>query len=395
MTGVCMMITPRKQAEIARLETAQEASRLKDEILATLSHELRTPLNAIRGWAQMLQAGEMSPDRTRHAIDIISRNARLQAQLIEDILDVSRIITGKLDIDRLPVVMPQLIEAVVGGVLPAAEARKIEVVKHLPDTAPLIEGDPKRLHQVLNNVLSNALKFTPDGGRIEVSCTAAPEAMEIRVRDSGTGIDPEFLPYIFDRFRQADSRSTRKHGGLGLGLAIARHLVEQHGGEIRAQSPGVGRGTTVTIRLPIRSLPVSSSAVSSRLFEPHLEPRLEGSLVVVVDDQEDSRELLTEILERSGAQVVRCDSVEAALDALRIPAVDLLVADIAMPHLDGYDLIRRVRQLPSTVPAVAVSAYARSQDRDKAFALGYNGYCAKPIETQQFMRTVRDVMRPS
>jgi CheY-like chemotaxis protein/anti-sigma regulatory factor (Ser/Thr protein kinase) len=343
----------------------------------------------------MLQAGEMSPDRTRHAIDIISRNARLQAQLIEDILDVSRIITGKLDIDRLPVVMPQLIEAVVGGVLPAAEARKIEVVKHLPDTAPLIEGDPKRLHQVLNNVLSNALKFTPDGGRIEVSCTAAPEAMEIRVRDSGTGIDPEFLPYIFDRFRQADSRSTRKHGGLGLGLAIARHLVEQHGGEIRAQSPGVGRGTTVTIRLPIRSLPVSSSAVSSRLFEPHLEPRLEGSLVVVVDDQEDSRELLTEILERSGAQVVRCDSVEAALDALRIPAVDLLVADIAMPHLDGYDLIRRVRQLPSTVPAVAVSAYARSQDRDKAFALGYNGYCAKPIETQQFMRTVRDVMRPS
>ena len=250
MTGVCMMITRRKEAELARLAAAEEANRLKDEFLATLSHELRTPLNAVLGWVQMLQGDEVAPDRMRHALGIIGRNAKLQAQLIEDILDVSRIITGNLRIECVAIDVPQLIDNAVSAHQPAAAAKRIDVVKVGVRPVSRIEGDPKRLEQVLGNVLSNAIKFTPEGGRIEIQCAASSEGIDIAVQDSGIGITAEFLPFIFDKFRQADSRSTRTHGGLGLGLAIARHLLEEHGGRIDARSDGAGQGTTVTIRLP-------------------------------------------------------------------------------------------------------------------------------------------------
>jgi PAS domain S-box-containing protein len=395
MTGVCMIVTRRKEAELARLAAAEEASRLKDDFLATLSHELRTPLNAILGWVQMLQAEGLSTGRTRQAVDIIGRNARLQAQLIEDILDVSRIITGKLEIERVPVMVPQLVDTVVNGLLPVAEGKKIRLTKVAADVPP-IEGDPKRLHQVLANVVSNAIKFTPEGGRVEIGCSAKGDAIEIEVRDSGVGIEPEFLPYIFDRFRQADSRSTRKHGGLGLGLAIARHLLEQHQGEILAHSDGVGHGTTVTIRLPAGSGVAVKTAISQpSVSDSNVELRMDGSTVLVVDDQQDSRELLAALFERCGAHVVQCDSANAALEAMKNSQTHLIVADIAMPEIDGYELIRRVRSLHVGIPAIAVSAYARSEDRNKALASGYNEYCAKPIEGLKFLQTIRQIMTVS
>jgi PAS domain S-box-containing protein len=253
MSGVCMMVTRRKEAELARLAAAEESSRLKDEFLATLSHELRTPLNAILGWVHMLQAGELAPPRAEQAVEIIGRNARLQAQLIEDILDVSRIIAGKLDIDRVPVSLPQLLDTIVSGISPTVETAGIILHQKLSPDLPPIEGDPKRLHQVLNNVLSNAIKFTPNGGTVSLRCATDDTAVDIEIEDSGIGIAPDFLPFVFDRFRQADCRSTRTHGGLGLGLAIVRHLVEQHGGTIRVHSDGLEKGTTISIRLPVRS----------------------------------------------------------------------------------------------------------------------------------------------
>ena len=394
MSGVCMIVTDRKEAELARLAALEEASRLKDEFLATLSHELRTPLNAVLGWAQMLQDGSLPSDRVRQAIGIIGRNAKLQAQLIEDILDVSRIITGKLEIECRPVFVPALVEHVISGALPLAKARRLELVDVVPANLPLVDGDPKRLHQVLGNVVSNAIKFTPEGGRVEIRCAAGHDGLEIQVRDSGIGISPDFLPYVFDRFRQADSKSTRRHGGLGLGLAIARHLVEQHHGEIRAHSDGVGSGTTITIRLPV-SADVRAERAIAPARDSGLEPRLDGATVVIVDDELDSRELLATLFEGCGARVVQCASAASALEAVRTARVQLLVADIAMPETDGYELIQRIRQLDIGVPAVAVSAYARAEDRGRALALGYDDYCAKPVEPSEFLSRVRQIMTVS
>jgi PAS domain S-box-containing protein len=396
MSGVCMMVTRRKEAELARLAAAEEASRLKDEFLATLSHELRTPLNAILGWVQMLLGAGLSPERTRHAVEVIGRNAKLQAQLIEDILDVSRIIAGKLEIERQPVFLSQLVENAVAGVQPAAQARQIDITKLVPPDLPPIEGDTKRLHQVLGNVLSNAIKFTPEGGRVEVLGGVAGDAIEIEVSDSGIGIPPEFLPYVFDRFRQADSRTTRQHGGLGLGLAIARHLLEQHGGEIRAISAGTGRGTSIRMRLPLGAQERDDPSTPAVASDPTLQLRLEGSTVVIVDDQPDSRELLGVLLERCGAAVLQCDSAAGVLDALRqSSAIQLLVADIGMADTDGYELVRQVRRVRPTLPAIAVTGYARREDRSKALAAGFNGYCVKPIDGQELFRTIRDAMHLS
>jgi len=383
----------RAEAQARRSEVAaEEASRLKDEFLATLSHELRTPLNAILGWVQMLQAGVVTPDRLQQAIDVIGRNTMLQARLIEDILDVSRIISGKLEIESVPVMIAPLIDTVVSGMLPAAHAKNVEVVTEAPAIFPIMDGDPKRLHQVLGNVLSNALKFTPGGGRIDVRGTYQGGAIEIEVQDSGAGIAPEFLPYVFDRFRQADSRSIRRHGGLGLGLAIARHIVEQHQGEIHATSEGPGHGTTVHIRLPVGTGTVAYPAPpeppeSERDFNMH------GMTVLIVDDQADSCELLAALLEGHGARVIQCDSAQSALGVLTDIEANLLVADIAMPDIDGYELIRRVRRSHAALPAVAVSAYARPEDRRRALAAGYDGYCAKPVEAPQLLRAVRAVMQ--
>jgi len=383
----------RAEAQARRSEAAaEEASRLKDEFLATLSHELRTPLNAILGWVQMLQTGMVSPERLRHAIDVIGRNTNLQARLIEDILDVSRIISGKLEIEHAPVRIAPLIDTVVSGAMPAAQGKNIELVKTTPADLPLIDGDAKRLHQVLGNVLSNAVKFTPGGGRIDVRCAYQDDAIVIEVQDSGAGIAPEFLPYVFDRFRQADSRAIRRHGGLGLGLAIARHLIEQHDGEIRATSAGPGLGTTVHIRLPVSAGSDEAAARVSLPVELDEEFRMHGLTVLVVDDQRDSCELLAALFERHGARVVQCDSAESALGVLTDVEANLLIADIAMPDIDGCELIRRVRASHPTLPAIAVSAYARPQDRRRALSAGFDGYCAKPVEAPQLLRAVRSVM---
>ena len=393
MSGVCMMVTRRKEAELAKLAAAEEASRLKDEFLATLSHELRTPLNAIVGWVQMLQSGELTPARERQAIDVIGRNAKLQTQLIEDILDVSRIITGKLEIERGPVSVPQLLETVLAGVSPAADAKRLTLERRVAADLPPIEADAKRLHQILNNVLSNAVKFTPEGGAIALDCVPKGQWLEIEVRDTGIGIARHFLPYVFDRFRQADSRSTRNHGGLGLGLAIARHLVEQHGGLIRAHSDGPGKGTTVCIRLPAAS--AATFAPFAMTSAAAADVRLDGVAILVVDDQRDSREVVARLLEQRGARVSQCDAAERALDLLTTQSIQLLIADIAMPNVDGYELIRRLRMSGNETPAIAVTAFAHPDDRQQALASGYTAYCAKPIDGAQLTRMVRDLVSAS
>jgi CheY-like chemotaxis protein/anti-sigma regulatory factor (Ser/Thr protein kinase) len=274
------------------------------------------------------------------------------------------------------------------GSLPPERARRIAVSSHIQDHLPPLEGDRRRLHQVLGNILSNAVKFTPDGGRIELDCGVEDDWVRIEVRDTGAGITPEFLPYVFDRFRQADSRSTRRYGGLGLGLAIARHLVEQHGGEIRAHSDGLGCGTTIIVRLPACHAPSFVDRVPARAPVAD-EPRLDGLVALVVDDHRDSRELLAAVLEDRGAAVVQCERAADALDALSRGRIDLLVADIAMPEIDGYDLVRRLRAQGVRTPAIAVTAYARPEDRQKALAAGYAACCAKPIDTSHVLEIIR------
>jgi PAS domain S-box-containing protein len=393
MTGICMAVTRRKEAEFARLADAQEANELKDQFLATLSHELRTPLNAILGWIHMLERDVASPDRVRHAIDIIRRNATLQAQLIEDILDVSRIISGKLTIERQGLDIATLVETTLSGLLPTAALKRILVRQDIPDDLPSIDGDPRRLQQVLGNVISNAIKFTPDQGMLSVRCEVSGSRLVIDVEDSGVGIAPELLPYIFDRFRQGDSRSTRRHGGLGLGLAIARHLAELHGGDIAASSQGEGRGTTFRIRLPIAD---GATAMERSPTIEEAAPDLSGYNVLVVDDLDDSRELLAGLLHQWGATVQECASARTAMAALLTTNFDLLIADIAMPDLDGYDLIERVRTMSdqaAQIPAIAVTAYARREDRDRALTAGFNGHCPKPLDTAEFARVIAEVFR--
>jgi PAS domain S-box-containing protein len=390
--GVCMAVTRRKEAEFARLADAHEANQLKDEFLATLSHELRTPLNAILGWIEMLERDDLSAERVHHALDVVKRNARLQAQLIEDILDVSRIISGKLEVETQTLSIGALVESTLTGLLPSASLKGIEVTRSIPEDLPPIDGDPKRLQQVFSNVITNAIKFTPDRGAVHVECAVSDDRLVIDVRDSGVGIPPELMPHIFDRFRQGDSRSTRRHGGLGLGLAIARHLVELHGGDIFAHSQGAGQGTTFRIRLPIAA--GAASVEHAAAGEATID--MSGFNVLVVDDLEDSRELLVRILHHWGARVLQCPSAPSALAALTATRFDLLVADIAMPDLDGYDLIEQVRQLDDghgSVPAIAVTAYARREDRDRAFAAGYNGYCPKPLDTVEFARVIGELFR--
>ncbi|MGE0451749.1 MAG: ATP-binding protein [Vicinamibacterales bacterium] len=394
MSGVCMDVTRRKRAEQARIEAAEEASRLKDQFLATLSHELRTPLNAILGWAQILEDQRVPPERARQALGIIRRNARLQAQLIEDILDVSRIIAGKLEIERVPLFPAPLVESALGAVLPSAAAKHIELTRHGPADLPLIEGDAKRLQQVLGNVLSNAVKFTPPGGRIDVRCAFTDQHVTITVQDSGVGIDPEFLPHAFDRFRQGDSRSTRAHDGLGLGLAIARHLVEEHHGAIHATSRGTGTGATFEIRLPVAPMPAAShgTPAASLAGPAGSGTRLDGLRILVVDDQEDSRELVAQLLAARGAHVLLEPSAAAALARLEAEPVDLTIADIAMPEIDGYDLVRRIRGRWATLPTVALSAYARPEERTRALACGFDAYCTKPLHAEDLFAAIGSVL---
>jgi PAS domain S-box-containing protein len=375
---------------------AQESSRLKDEFLATVSHELRTPLTAILGWAHMLRTGGLNGDSTLKAIETIERNARSQSQLIDDLLDVSRIITGKLRIDVRPVDPNSFIEAAIESVRPAAEAKEVRVQRIMDTGVVTVSGDPIRLQQVIWNLLSNAIKFTPRGGRVQVRLERVNSHIEISVSDSGAGIAQEFLPYVFDRFRQADQRTTRQHGGLGLGLAIVRHLVELHGGTVRAESPGQGQGAIFTVLLPVA--PVYQSVGQGERVHPAARDtlplydcpdRLDGLKVLVVDDEPDTRELLKAGLGRCGAQVTAVGSAAEALGAIVATVPDLLISDIGMPGEDGYELIRRVRELPAEgggkVAAIALTAYARVEDRMQALRAGFQMHVPKPVELAELV----------
>jgi PAS domain S-box-containing protein len=383
---------------------AQESSRLKDEFLATVSHELRTPLTAILGWAHMLRTGQLGGDDALKAIETIERNARTQSQLIDDLLDVSRIITGKLRIDVRPVDPNSFIETAIEAVRPAAEAKEVRVQRIMDTGVVTVSGDPIRLQQVIWNLLSNAIKFTPRGGRVQVRMERINSHIEISVSDSGAGIAPEFLPYVFDRFRQADQRTTRQHGGLGLGLAIVRHLIELHGGSVRAESPGLNQGATFTLLLPVA--PVYQSVGQGERVHPaardilpvyECPDRLDGLRVLVVDDEPDTRELLKAGLGQCGAEVTAVGSAAEALEAIAAAVPDLLISDIGMPGEDGYELIRRVRKLPAAgggkAPAIALTAYARVEDRMQALRAGYQMHVTKPVEMAELVAVAASLVQ--
>jgi len=384
--------------EQAAREEAEAANRAKDEFLATVSHELRTPLNAILGWAHMLRANKLDPTTRSRALETIERNAKSQAQLVEDILDVSRIVTGKLRLDVGPVELAGVVESAIDAVRPAASAKEIRIELILDPRAGPVSGDPNRLQQVVWNLAANAVKFTSKGGVVQVRLERVGSHVEIVVSDTGQGISPEFLPFVFERFRQADATSTRRHGGLGLGLAIARHLTEMHGGTIQAESSGVGMGATFIVRLPLIAARIDRpdqervhSAASGPLA---IEPlRLEGVSVLVVDDERDTREMLKIMIGQLGAQVRACASSKDALNLLGEWRPDVIVSDIEMPDEDGYELIRKVRRSEtdrgvSRVPAVALTAYGRVEDRLRALAAGYQTHIAKPAEPAELAMVI-------
>ncbi len=383
---------------------AQESSRLKDEFLATVSHELRTPLTAILGWAHMLRTGQFKGDSATRACETIERNARAQAQLIDDLLDVSRIITGKLRIDVRPIDPNSFIEAAIEAVRPATEAKGVRLEKIMDTGVVTVSGDPVRLQQVIWNLLSNAIKFTPRSGRVQLRLERVNSHVEIAVSDSGVGIAPEFLPFVFDRFRQADQRTTRQHGGLGLGLAIVRHLVELHGGSVRAESMGEGRGATFTVMLPVT--PVYQTVSKEERVHPaardtlplyECPERFDGLKILVIDDEPDTRELLKVGLEQCGAEVITVGSADEALKTISVAVPDLLISDIGMPGVDGYDLMRRVRALPAdgggNVPAIALTAYARVEDRMQALRVGYQMHVPKPVELAELIAVAASLVQ--
>ncbi|HEY9402985.1 MAG TPA: PAS domain S-box protein [Pyrinomonadaceae bacterium] len=400
--GISQNITERKRAEVERerlLSEAQEANRLKDEFLATLSHELRTPLTAILGWSRLLQTSNFDEAATARALGTIERNAQAQTQLIDDLLDTSRIITGKLRLEVRPVNPASVVAAAVETARPAAEARDIRLQTRLDTQAGPISGDPDRLQQVVWNLLSNALKFTPKGGRVEVRLERAGSHVEITVADTGRGIAPEFLPHVFDRFRQADQTTTRKHGGLGLGLAIVRQLVELHGGSVHVESAGEGHGTSFTVSLPLPAQWQETPGDATRTHtaahgngELQCPPELAGLRVLVVDDEADTRELLAAVLTSCGARVTLAASAADAFRHVEQARPDVLVTDIGMPEEDGYSLLARIRGLPrergGEIPAAALTAYARPEDRVRALRSGFQMHVSKPVEPAELITVV-------
>jgi PAS domain S-box-containing protein len=384
----------------ARTE-AERASAMKDEFLATLSHELRTPLTAILGWAQALRVGKSSEAEMRQGLETIERNARMQTQLIEDLLDMSRITSGKLRLDIQPVDPMQFIEAAIEAVRPAAEAKSIRLQRVLDPGAGPVSGDPSRLQQVVWNLLSNAIKFTPKGGKVQVVLQRVNSQVEIGVTDTGIGIEPQFLPYVFDRFRQADASTTRSVGGLGLGLAIVKQLVDMHGGCVSVASAGPNRGATFTVLLPLAAVHRSSDAVRTHpkglsydSFDLRC-PDLSGITVLVVDDAEDSRVLVQRLLEECHARVLTAASGAEGLRLIDSVHPDVLVSDIGMPDMDGYQFLRAVRALGPDrgghLPAVALTAFARLEDRTRALRAGYLAHLAKPIEAAELMATLASI----
>ncbi|MCM3870473.1 MAG: ATP-binding protein [Pyrinomonadaceae bacterium] len=386
-----------ESAQAAHLE-ADTANSIKDEFLAVVSHELRTPLTSILGWSDLLTTGDLDDTESKRALEIIVRNARAQRQLIDDLLDISRIISGKLRLEVCPVKLAPMIEAVVDGVRPAADARNIHLLTALDSLAGPVSGDPERLQQIIWNLLSNAIKFTGKGGSVAIRLERVHSHIEIIISDTGQGISPEFLLHVFDRFRQSDSSSTRRHGGLGLGLSIVRQLVELHGGTVMVDSPGEGEGTTFKVMLPML-------CVHHDLAEPDMtrtliaggtpvdwQPSLDHLRVLVVDDEPDARDLIAAVLIGRHAEVVSVESGGEALAAMGRQQFDVLVSDIGMPLMDGYALIERVRQLPAEhggrIPAAALTAYAGAEDRMRALTAGYQMHIAKPVEPAKLTTVV-------
>lgn len=385
-----------RREQAARLE-AERANRLKDEFLATLSHELRTPLNAIMGWAHVLGQSSQDRETVQHASVVIRQNAKSQSQLIDDILDVSRIIGGRLVLDTQLVTLHQVIDDAIDSLMPAASAKSIQVERALDRNIKVI-GDRDRLQQVVWNLVSNAFKFTPKGGKVEIKLAEVEGDAEIEVADSGIGISPEFLPFVFDRFRQADSSMSRRHSGLGLGMAIVRHLVELHGGTVSVESAGENQGTAFRLRLarhtgeapeqataPFRSLPAQTS-------ESDLE-HLDGVHVLIVEDDADSRNVLAILLQRLGALVEAVGSAKEAYDRVSNRRPDVLISDIGMPDEDGYSLIRNIRQMAGArnLPAIALTAYARKQDAEEALGAGYDYHLPKPVAPADLIRAIKSV----
>jgi signal transduction histidine kinase len=402
-------VVERQRAEMERerlYREAQEASRLKDEFLATVSHELRTPLNAILGWARMIRMGNLDAPTFEKALETIERNALSQAQLIEDLLDVSRIITGKLRLDVRPIDLTKVIAAAVDSVRPTAENKRVRLQMIIDPRADIISGDAERLQQVIWNLLSNAIKFTPKGGRVQIRLERVNSHVEIIVSDTGEGIEPEFLPYVFERFRQWDGTKSRQYGGLGLGLAIVRHLVELHGGSVHAYSGGAGKGSTFTIHLPMLIVRETQSDKDSLRRHPtaveengtfECPPKLKNLNILVVDDEPDARELLKVILEECDARVIPAANAAEAFETIEKTLPDVLISDIEMPNEDGYSLIGRVRALADEkirkMPAIALTAHARTEDRLRALSAGFDSHISKPFEPVELIAVINGIVR--
>jgi signal transduction histidine kinase/ActR/RegA family two-component response regulator len=381
-----------------RLE-AERANRSKEEFLATVSHELRTPLNAVLGWATMLRRGKLDPDTFQRGIESIERNARSQAQLIEDLLDISRITTGKLRLDVKPIRLISVITGAIDSIQPAADAKGVQLEIVLDPSVDQIDGDASRLQQIVWNCLSNSVKFTPAGGKVRVQLERKDSVARITIADTGAGIDREFLPHVFGRFQQADGAMTRAHSGLGLGLAIARHLVEIHGGTIEANSDGLGHGATFTISLPIsRSRKATDAedarAASAEQSSAEILPNLGGLRILTIDDESDTRDLVRIVLEGCGANVMTAGSAREGLETLAGWRPHVLICDIGMPDEDGYSVIRKVRASAehSALPAIALTAYVRVEDRMRALDAGYQMFLPKPVEAAELRSTVANVV---
>lgn len=405
-TSVQRDITERKQAEERQVELlkreqaaraeAEQANRIKDEFLATLSHELRTPLNAIVGFSQLLRMRQYDRPATDEIARTIERNGKAQAQLVDDLLDVSRIITGKMRLEFRSVSLQGVVRAALETITPSAQSKQIRLIARLDPEAGPVSGDETRLQQVVWNLLSNAVKFTPRGGEVQVSLACINSQIQLAITDTGVGITAAFLPHVFERFHQGDGTTTRKYGGLGLGLAIVRHLVEVHGGTVGVESPGEGHGSTFTVRLPLPVAQADSNYIPLTTLGTEVVaglPRLEGLRLLVVDDEPDARKLLHLLLEGCGAQVTVASSSVEALRLIEQVNPDVLVSDIGMPEQDGYELIQQVRGRGLSVPAVALTAYARSEDRMRALSTGFDTHVPKPVEIAELVTVIQRLIQ--
>jgi PAS domain S-box-containing protein len=413
--GSCVDITETKQLQAEREETlkaeraareeAERVGRLKDEFLATVSHELRTPLNAILGWSTLMRRLEPGSEDHKRGLETIERNARVQGQIIADLLDMSRIISGKVQLDVQSLDLSEVVNAALDAVRLSMEAKKLRVRVTLDAKAGRLRGDPGRLQQVFWNLLTNAVKFTPAGGRIDVIMERVNSHVEVSIEDSGIGIKPEFLAFVFDRFRQADSSTTRRHGGLGLGLSIVKHLVELHGGSVRVKSAGEGQGATFVVALPISVMRTEDTGHLERPAFSDVDvstielPSLAGVRALVVDDQEDARILMCRLIEEHGGQCALAASGEEALRILGQEDVNIIISDIGMPGFDGYELIRKIRANPApgirNLPAIALTAYARADDRQRALLAGFQMHVSKPVEPRELIAGIASLLNLS